>query len=85
MTTSTPAAPAVSTASFAPQSKGQRHRIITPTTPYIDIGKPVVNLRGNHKKSHAELTQGQRNMTQEMLDEDVRRTMPIIAHDKLES
>lgn len=46
MTTSTPAAPAVSTASFAPQSKGQRHRIITPTTPYIDIDKPVINLRG---------------------------------------
>lgn len=45
MTTSTPAAPAVSTASFAPQSKGQRHHIITPTTPYIDIGKPVVTMR----------------------------------------
>lgn len=46
MTTSTPAAPAVSTASFAPQPKSQRHRIIAPTTPYIDIGKPVVNMRG---------------------------------------
>lgn len=46
MTTSAspiPTAPAVST---APQPKGQRHRIITPTTPYIDIGKPVINLRG---------------------------------------
>lgn len=79
------ATPAVSTTPPVPQPKGQRHRIITPTTPYIDIGKPVVNLRDNHKKSHAKLTQGQRNMTQEMLDEDVHRTMPIIAHDKLES
>ena len=40
----TPVTPAVST---APQSKGQRHRIITPTMPYIDSSKPVVNLRGS--------------------------------------
>ena len=40
------AAPAVPTAPLAPQPKGQRHRIIAPITPYIDIGKPVVTMRG---------------------------------------
>lgn len=43
----TPAAPVVSTAPPAPQPKGQRHRIVTPTAPYININinRPVVNAR----------------------------------------
>lgn len=47
MTTSASPTPAVSTVPPAPQPKGQRHRIIAPTTPYIDTHKPVVNLRGS--------------------------------------
>lgn len=44
MTTSASPTSAVPAVSTAPQSKGQRHRIITPTMPYIDSNKPVVNV-----------------------------------------
>ena len=40
------ATPAVSTTPPVPQPKGQRYRIITPTTPYIDSNKPAINLHG---------------------------------------
>lgn len=41
----TSAAPAISPAPLASQPKDQRHRIVTPTAPYINIDKPVVNVR----------------------------------------
>ena len=47
--------------------------------------KNVNTLIEGSVESYAELTRGQRDMAQRMLDEDIRRAMPLAAPEELES
>ena len=47
--------------------------------------KNVNTLIEDNAESYAELTRGQRDMEQEMLDDDIRRAMPLAAPEELES
>lgn len=47
--------------------------------------KNVNTLIEDNAESYAELTRGQRDMEQEMLDDDIRRAMPLAAPEGLES